>query len=142
MKSFMVFALALALAIMADMSLPQNAFGAGCLALDKVNMLKKGMDKRKVDRICSRGCSTEDIDEMLDKGVREETILSVCEGSGDDLIFDDPYPQQKGPPPIQQAPIGTVCVTQAGTCPMMQPFPIGSSCYCMTPYGQYFGFVQ
>lgn len=38
--------------------------------------------------------------------------------------------------------IGTVCVTQLGTCPMADSLPVGASCFCRTPNGDVGGVVD
>jgi hypothetical protein len=49
-----------------------------------------------------------------------------------------PYPHPNdpmGPYPPSSQPIAAVCATQAGACRMGVPVPVGTACYCQTPYG-------
>jgi hypothetical protein len=52
----------------------------------------------------------------------------------DPVVGPGPPP---GPPPVQVPwpPIATQCVTPPGSCPMVVPIPVGSSCYCVTASG-------
>jgi hypothetical protein len=45
---------------------------------------------------------------------------------------------ESSPPPRS----GTVCVTQLGTCPMVESLPVGASCVCRTPNGEIGGVVD
>jgi hypothetical protein len=49
--------------------------------------------------------------------------------------------QQQFPPPVPPRP-ANVCVTPFGSCPMMVALMPGSSCYCATPRGQFWGTAQ
>jgi hypothetical protein len=43
---------------------------------------------------------------------------------------------------LQAIPMGSTCFSQAGTCGMYQPSPVGSSCFCPSQYGPAAGQVR
>lgn len=56
-----------------------------------------------------------------------------------------PYPNPYAPPGYGgAAPVvafGLRCQSQVGICVMGAPGPVGSACYCMTPYGPAQGMI-
>lgn len=42
----------------------------------------------------------------------------------------------------RQMPVASVCMTQAGTCMMQMPVPVGGSCVCSTMWGMIPGIAQ
>ena len=53
----------------------------------------------------------------------------------------DPVPQPDRP--FTPSPgVAVACYTHSGTCQMMEPIPVGSSCYCITRMGRFWGVAQ
>ena len=69
--------------------------------------------------------------DLLDQGLTPARIQSICKNRRSSM------PQ--GQLEWQQA---QVCVTQVGTCLMVQPAPVGVPCYCPTIYGPITGFAR
>ncbi len=51
-------------------------------------------------------------------------------------------PRAQGEAPVLLAQVSSVCVTYYGSCTLLYPLPIGSACFCPTPYGPVQGQVQ
>jgi hypothetical protein len=60
---------------------------------------------------------------------------------------DDPDWANRGPGPMPgpgptSGGVASMCMTQMGPCQMMARIPIGSSCFCMTQFGQIPGVAR
>ncbi len=73
-------------------------------------------------------CSQDDIFEMLDEGYTKREIERICQK------LSQQRPQRQRRPQFT-----SLCSTDAGTCQMVTPGPVGEACFCMTMFGPIYG---
>lgn len=79
-------------------------------------------------------CSPQAVFEMQRRGFPQWQIDKIC---GVYQHQPAPFPNIGSP-----APMSVRCLSQAGTCSMRQPGPIGAPCWCQTPFGPSPGIVR
>ena len=99
------------------------------------------MSSSQIKRICLKGrCSDDEMFEMSLSDISDDRIDEICRSSYDDnrSRYDDRYRSDR----YRERPVGTVCMTQSGTCYMAVPVYVGDSCHCRTAYGPIPGVVR
>jgi len=96
------------------LAIPEQAAAASCSQADKRKMQKEGLTPRAIERIC--GPDNEDDD-------------------------DEPRKQRRTSPQAQQR-MSSRCYTPVVACFMGGSGPVGTPCWCATPYGPATGSVQ
>ena len=75
-------------------------------------------------------CSTRERIQLRNEGVPPMEIDRLCGTPQQQVQPMRPMPQMQ-----QRLPMATVCMTNAGPCPMVVGMPVGSTCACYTPWG-------
>ncbi|NML24543.1 hypothetical protein [Zoogloea dura] len=86
--------------------------GAYCTTRERIQLRNEGVPPLEIDRLCAA---------PPQQGVAPAV----------------PFPQQMPRPRF-----ASMCVTNAGPCPMAVAMPVGASCACYTPWGAVPGVAQ
>jgi hypothetical protein len=73
-------------------------------------------------------------------GPRRAANVARAFGGGATASCDEPDPDFDRADPRPRP--ASACITPAGSCPMVVPTPVGSSCYCATGYGPIGGIAR
>ncbi len=82
-------------------------------------------------------CTTRERIQLRNEGVPQAEIDRLCGGTTQQRV-PSMSPQQQMPRPR----FATLCMTNAGPCPMAVAMPVGSACACYTPWGAVPGVAQ
>ncbi|KAB2966634.1 hypothetical protein [Zoogloea sp.] len=83
-------------------------------------------------------CTTRERIQLRNEGVPPVEIDRLCAAAPQQGVAPAaPFPQQMPRPRF-----ASVCVTNAGPCPMAVAMPVGASCACYTPWGAVPGVAQ
>jgi hypothetical protein len=97
---------------------------------------------------CDAACTASQIEKMIDKDFSKREIDEICGKSekakrrADDEEAPARMPSADYPQQPQMPRPGTFCITQAGSCVLVSPWPVGSACTCLTPLGPIPGVVN
>lgn len=106
--------LVLLMTIASGLLLPASA-GAYCTTRERIQLRNEGVSPQEIDRLCGTPPQQQAVPQA---------------------------PMRPLPPMQQRLPMATVCVTNAGPCPMRVGMPVGSSCACYTPWGTIPGIAR
>ena len=106
----------LVLAILSCLVFPASAMGAACSAEDRREMRKEGLSRQSIERLCTTRAEDDDDDNAPRARSRS--------ASG------------------QQTRVSNRCMTPVIACYMGVSGPVGTPCWCATPYGPATGQVQ
>lgn len=85
-------------------------------------------------------CTTRERIQLRNEGVSPQEIDRLCGGAP----AQGPMPQQvpRNFQSVPRIPVASVCMTNAGPCPMAVAMPIGSACACYTQWGSVPGIAR
>lgn len=90
--------------------------GAYCTTRERIQLRNEGVAPQEIDRLCA---------------------VPAQQGMAPPAPSVAPFPQQ-----MPRTRFASVCVTNAGPCPMAVAMPVGASCACYTPWGAVPGVAQ
>ena len=131
------------------LSAPWAAAQGVCEIADVVYMTQKErLNSAKIRQECGTlrdggSCTLTKVMRLASERLNENQIRDECQGGRSSRIPPQQQQQQQQqlPPPVLPRP-ASVCMTPFGSCPMMVALMPGSSCYCATPRGQFWGTAQ
>ena len=78
-------------------------------------------------------CTTRERIQLRNEGASPQEIDRLCGGAPAQGQFRQQQPRNFQPLPRPR--VASVCVTNAGRCPMAVAMPVGSACACYTQWG-------
>ena len=138
------------------LSSPLAAAQGVCEIADVVYMTQRErLSSAKIRQECGTlrdggSCTLTKVMRLASERLNESQIRDECQGGRSSRIPPQQQQQQQQqqvqqmpqlPPPALPRP-ASVCMTPFGSCPMMVALIPGSSCYCATPRGQFWGTAQ
>jgi hypothetical protein len=114
-----------------------RALAASCTAAEKLELLRAGASPEEIKKLCEDESSRPDQRVTPPQDIPPSPTRELTPQVGP---IPDIQVQQRAwqaPPPV-----ATTCYTNWGGCPMVQPVPPGSICYCYTAFGVLPGQAQ